>query len=67
MPKKVHTEDWVKAARDTMRAEMAADAKWYISNRRGSVQLEVRDNGQYQSIMLNYEWSKNDLFKQLEE
>ena len=63
MPKKVHTEDWVKAARDTMRAEMAADAKWYISNRRGSVQLEVRDNGQYQSIMLNYEWSKNDLFK----
>ena len=63
MPSKIYTDDWVKSARRMIRSEMAADAKWYISNRRGSVQLEVRDNGQYQSIMLNYEWSKNDLFK----
>lgn len=63
MPKKVHTDDWVKAARQMIRAEMAADAKWYISNRNGSVQLEVRDGGKYQSRVLNYEWSKKGLFE----
>tara|TARA_Y100001970_G_C14132787_1_gene802654 strand:- start:405 stop:944 length:540 start_codon:yes stop_codon:yes gene_type:complete len=46
-----------------MRVDMVADAKWYITNRRGLVQLEVKDNGQYQSKVLNYEWSKNGLIK----
>ena len=58
MPKKIHTDDWVKSARRMIRKEMAADAKWYISNRKGSVQLEVRDGGKYQSRVLNYEWSE---------
>ena len=33
-------------------------AKWYIPNRKGSVQLEVKDGGKYQSRVLNYEWSE---------
>ena len=63
MPKKIHTNDWVKSARRMIRSEMAADAKWYISNRKGSVQLEVRDGGKYQSRVLDYEWTEKGLYE----
>ena len=63
MPKKIHTNDWVKSARRMIRSEMRADAKWYISNRKGSVQLEVRDGGKYQSRVLNYEWTEKGLYE----
>ena len=63
MPSKIYTDDWVKSARRMIRSEMAVDAKWYISNRKGSVQLEVRDGGKYQSRVLNYEWSEKGLYE----
>ncbi len=40
---------------------MHAGAKWYLVESRGSVKLGVRDEGKYQSRVLNYEWSNRGL------
>ena len=48
MPKKSNLQDWVKSARNMMRLEMHAGAKWYLVESRGRVKLEVRDEGKYQ-------------------
>ena len=61
MPKKSNLQDWVKSARNMMRLEMHAGAKWYLVESRGRVKLEVRDEGKYQSRVLNYEWSNRGL------
>ena len=62
MPLKTQTNDWVKAARQAMRAEMHSGAAWYISESRGSVKLEVLHEGKKQSRILEYEWDKKGLF-----
>ena len=54
MPKKSNLQDWVKSARNMMRLEMHAGAKWYLVESRGRAKLEVRDEGKYQSRVLNY-------------
>ena len=43
MPLKTENNDWVKAARQAMRAEMHSGAAWYVSNSRGSVKLEINN------------------------
>ena len=62
MPLKTENNDWVKAARQAMRAEMHSGAAWYVSNSRGSVKLEVIHEGKKQSRILEYEWDKKGLF-----
>ena len=62
MPVTTHKNDWVKAARQAMRAEMHSGAAWYISESRGSVKLEVLHEGKKQSRILEYEWDKKGLF-----
>ena len=62
MPLKTKNEDWVKGARQAMRAEMHSGAAWYMSESRGSVKLEVLHKGKKQSRILNYEWDKKGAF-----
>ena len=44
---------------------MHEGAPWYVTNSRGSIKLEVKEQGVYQSRILEYEWSQKGFAKAL--
>ncbi len=65
LPQTTDKKGWEKSCRELMRADMHPNAAWYVTKSRGSIKLEVKEDGQYQSRVLEYEWSQKGFAKAL--
>ena len=65
VPQTTNKKSWERSCRDLMRADMHEGAPWYVTNSRGSIKLEVKEQGVYQSRILEYEWSQKGFAKAL--
>ena len=57
MPKQVEKDSWVIAIRELLKESLASTDQWFISQSRGQIRLEIRDNGK-QSKVLPFPWTK---------
>ena len=57
MPKQVEKDSWVIAVRELLKESLASTDQWFISQSRGQIRLEIRDNGK-QSKVLPFPWTK---------
>ncbi|WP_320677022.1 tyrosine-type recombinase/integrase [Prochlorococcus sp. MIT 1300] len=57
MPKQVEKDSWVIAVRELLKESLASTDQWFISQSRGQIRLEIRDNGK-QSKVLPFAWTK---------
>ena len=50
-------DSWVSEYRDLLKESFDPRHKWFVGEHRGSIRLEVKDNGKKQTILLPYDWS----------
>ena len=58
MPIKKETEPWVLNFRQMLKDSLHSGAQWFVSNSRGQMRLEIREDGKKQSRILPFEWNK---------
>ena len=65
MPIRKETEPWVLNFRRLLKDSLDPGAQWFVSNSRGQMRLEIRENGQKQSRILPFEWSSKAVARAL--
>ena len=58
MPRITQKDSWVSEYRDLLKESFDPRHKWFVGEHRGSIRLEVKDNGKKQTRLLPYDWSK---------
>ena len=58
MPKLTQTDTWVREYRDLLRQSMEEHHQWSVGEHKGSIRLQIKDNGKKQTRLLPFEWSK---------
>ena len=53
----LETEPWVINFRQLLKDSLHPGAQWFVSNSRGQMRLEIREEGQKQSRTLPFEWN----------
>jgi len=65
MPIKKETEPWVINFRQLLKDSLHPGAQWFVSNSRGQMRLEIREEGHKQSRTLPFEWNQKAAAKAL--
>ena len=65
MPIRKETEPWVLNFRRLLKDSLDPWAQWFVSNSRGQMRLEIRENGQKQSRVLPFEWNSKAVARAL--
>ena len=58
MPIKKETAPWVINFRQLLKDSLHHGAQWFVSNSRGQMRLEIREEGHKQSRTLPFEWNQ---------
>ena len=62
---KKETEPWVINFRQLLKDSLHPGAQWFVSNSRGQMRLEIREEGHKQSRTLPFEWNQQAAAKAL--
>ena len=66
MPVKVETDNWVSVFRDQIKDSIAEGDQWFVTNYKGKMRLQVREDGKIATRILPFEWNKKDTPKVLQ-
>ena len=67
MPVKVEKDNWVSVFRDQIKDSIAESDQWFITNCRGKMRLQVKEDGKVATRILPFEWNKKTLRKHFKE
>ena len=54
MPRITQKDSWVSEYRDLLKESFDPRHKWFVGEHRGSIRLEVKDNGKKQTRLLPF-------------
>ena len=66
MPVKVEKDNWVSVFRDQIKDSIAESDQWFITNCRGKMRLQVKEDGKVATRILPFEWNKKNTPKALQ-
>jgi integrase len=66
MPVKVETDNWVCVFRDQIKDSIAEGDQWFVTNYKGKMRLQVREDGKIATRILPFEWNKKETPKALQ-
>ena len=67
MPRITQKDTWVSEYRNLLKEGFAPGSKWHVGENKGSIRLEVKENGQKQTRVLPFDWSKKGFFSAIPE
>ena len=66
MPVKIETDNWVCVFRDQIKDSIAEGDQWFVTNYKGKMRLQVREDGKIATRILHFQWNKKETPKALQ-